>query len=403
MRIEILPAKAKGKINAPASKSMAHRLLICAAMAEGESAVSGISECEDVSATLDCLSALGVEYSKAGDRITVKGRRFDGSFSVAKPLMCRESGSTLRFLLPIALLAEEEMTLVGAPSLLKRPMTVYEELCRQNGLGFLQNEGGITVRGPLKSGTYEIPGNVSSQFVSGLLFALTQTEGESILKITPPIESRSYIALTLAALDEFGADIAWEGENALRIVGGKPFLAHSTQVEGDYSNAAFPEALNLFGGEVEIGGLRPDSLQGDRVYRKLFTALDGENPVISLADCPDLAPILFAVAAAKHGGIFTDTRRLKIKESDRAETMAAELRKFGAAVTVRENSVEVRSNGLSAPKEPIFGHNDHRIVMASAVLLTLTGGSIEGAEAVNKSYPAFFSHLKALGIPVKES
>lgn len=402
MRIEISPSKAKGKINAPASKSMAHRLLICAAMAAGESVVSGVSECEDVLATLDCLSALGVEYSKAGNAITVKGRRFDGSLSAMTPLMCRESGSTLRFLLPIALLAREEITLIGAPSLLKRPMTVYEELCRQNGLGFLQNERGITVRGPLKSGVYEIPGDVSSQFVSGLLFALTQTKGESLLKITPPIESRSYISLTLAALAEFGADVTWENDTVLRVRGGKPLLAHSACVEGDYSNGAFLEALNLFGGEVEVGGLRADSLQGDRVYRKLFAALDGEDPVISLADCPDLAPILFAIAAAKHGGIFTDTKRLRIKESDRAETMARELRKFGATVTVSENSVEVRTNGLSAPQEPICGHNDHRIVMSNAVLLTLTGGSIEGAEAVNKSYPAFFSHLEKLGIDVKE-
>ncbi|MBQ8415397.1 MAG: 3-phosphoshikimate 1-carboxyvinyltransferase [Clostridia bacterium] len=403
MKIEISPSKAKGSGNAPASKSMAHRLLICAAMAEGKSVVSGVSDCQDVSATLDCLSALGVEYSKNGEEITVRGKHLgEESLSPAMPLMCRESGSTLRFFLPIALLSKDRITLEGAPSLLKRPMTVYEELCKQNGLLFLQEESGITVQGPLQSGTYEIPGNVSSQFITGMLFALTQIKGESLLRITPPIESRSYILLTLAALREFGADVSWENDTTLRVRGGKSLTAHATRVEGDYSNAAFLEALNLFGGEVDVLGLRADSLQGDRVYRSLFAALEEKEPVISLADCPDLAPILFAVSAAKHGGIFTDTKRLKIKESDRTETMAEELRKFGAAVTVKENSVEIRTSGLNAPKEPINGHNDHRIVMSNAVLLTLTGGSIEGAEAVSKSYPAFFSHLKELGIAVKE-
>ena len=403
MNLRIKAGRAVGTVTAPPSKSMAHRLLISAAMAEGSAVLSGVSNCEDVLATVDCLRVLGAGCQMDGDTVTVTGADFSKPTQGQLTLPCRESGSTIRFLLPIACLSGREVTLCGASSLLKRPMKVYEELCRAHGMYFLQTDKGITVKGPLQSGTYTLAGNVSSQFVSGMLFALTQTVGESIIKLIPPVESRSYILLTVSALCEFGAKVEWLDDTTLRVVGGVPMKAHNANVEGDYSNAAFLEAFNLFEGDVRVGGLREDSLQGDRVYRDCFQHLvTAPEMPISLGDCPDLAPILFSVAAAVRGGNFTDTKRLKIKESDRAEVMAKELRKFGTTVNVFENSVEIVANDFHAPKEPLYGHNDHRVVMSLSVLSTLVGGEIHGCEAVAKSYPDFFDTLRRLSIRFQE-
>ncbi len=401
MRIRISPSRACGSVAAPPSKSMAHRLLISAALSHGESRLRGVSLCEDVAATVDSLRALGIDCTLDGTDARVRGGFDVGKVRDGTVLPCRESGSTLRFLLPLALLSSRECLLVGAPSLLRRPMTVYETICREHGLGFSQTEEGIRTRGPLSAGEYTLPGNVSSQFVSGMLFALTQTEGESILHVTPPIESASYIRMTVAALCRYGAKVEWIDKCTLRVRGAH-LLATDADVEGDFSGAAFLEAFRLFGGDVTVTGLDPDSLQGDRVYRAHFASLSEGNACISLADCPDLAPVLFAVAAAKHGGRFTDTARLKIKESDRAEVMAQELRKFGTTVRVYENAVEVEPNAFHAPTEMLLGHNDHRIVMALAVIASLVGGEIEGAEAVAKSFPDFFDRIRSIGIDAAE-
>ena len=400
MKIRIFPSVARGSISAPPSKSMAHRLLICAALAQGESCIRGVSDCEDVQATLDCLRALGAECKIENNIVIVKSIDFTKQSNSVLP--CRESGSTMRFLLPLCLLSGKATTLVGTQSLLNRPMTPYQNLCHEHNLLFEQTENGITVKGQLKAGEYTLPGDVSSQFISGMLFALTQVEGESTLRILPPFESRSYVLLTLQALATFGADIRWIDENTLRICGGKQMHAQDLTVEGDYSNAAFLSALNVFGGEVNVTGLHPASLQGDRIYFEHFASLEKGFATISLADCPDLAPILFALAAKGKGARFVDTRRLAIKESNRAQTMATELRKFGTTVEIFENEVIVTPTAFHAPAENLFGHNDHRIVMSLAVLATLTGGVIEGAEAVTKSFPDFFEYITLLGIQTEE-
>ncbi len=400
MNIRIFPSVARGCVVSPPSKSMAHRALICAALAKGESRIAGIPDCEDVRATLDCLSALGAQPQIDNDAVIIKGIDFSGARGAIIP--CRESGSTMRFMLPLCLLSGNAHTLTGAPSLLRRPMTPYQTLCKEHGLQFAQTETEIVVKGPLTAGEYTLPGDVSSQFISGMLFALTQVKGESILHILPPFESRSYVLLTLQTLAAFGADVAWLDDNTLRIRADVPMTPQNTTVEGDYSGAAFLSALNVLGGQVDVLGLNPASLQGDRVYFEHFASLEAGFATISLADCPDLAPILFSVAAAKSGGRFTDTRRLAIKESNRAEAMAQELRKFGTTVEVGENEVVITPTAFHAPTEPLQGHNDHRIVMSMAVLATLTGGIIEGAEAVDKSFPNFFECLHSLGIKTQQ-
>ena len=258
------------------------------------------------------------------------------------------------------------------------------------------------MRGPLTGGEYTLVGNVSSQFISGLIFALLLADVDSTIKITTPIESRSYINLTINAVKAFGIKVEWVDEYTIQILGNQTYIPKDITVEGDYSGAAFPDALNLFNGEVEILGLDPNSIQGDSVYKRYFDMLNSGVPTIHIGDCPDLGPVLFAIAAAKYGGVFSGTKRLKIKESDRAEAMAKELKKFGASISVYEDSVVVYPAEFHAPDKTLFGHNDHRIVMSLAVLLTLTGGEIEGAEAINKSYPNFFESLKKLGIGVVE-
>ena len=400
MTVTIYPSRTRGTVAAPPSKSMAHRLLIAAGLAEGESVVTGIAPSEDVLATVDCLGALGATLTYENDTVKVTG--IGGKVKAKEPhLPCRECGSTLRFFVPIAMLSEEKTTFTGSEKLLSRPMAVYEELAKEKGLSYHGTPHGITVKGKLPSGEYRLPGNVSSQFISGLLFALPTLSGESRIVITPPVESRSYIDLTLSALATFGITARWENEYTLYIKGGETYKSRRVAVEGDYSNAAFFSALATLGDPVTVTGLDPDSLQGDRIYLDCFEKLKAGKPTLSLADCPDLGPVLFALASALNGATFTDTRRLKIKESDRAEAMKTELAKLGVNVTVEENTVTVEKADLHAPKVPLSGHNDHRIVMALSLLLTRTGGKIEGAEAVRKSMPDFFARLEALGVTLE--
>lgn len=399
MNVKINPGKASGTVYAPPSKSMAHRLLICGGLSKETSIIHGISFSQDVLATLDALEAIGAEYSIDGDTVNIKG--CDPLNTTPKgPLNCRESGSTIRFFVPIALLNGNNTILTGSKTLLTRPMSVYSDICKEKGLVFSQDEQSVIVRGPLTAGDYKIPGNISSQFISGLLFALPLLDGDSTIMITPPLESRSYIALTIAALKEFGVEIEKKDEKTFFIKGNQTYMAKETTVEGDYSNAAFLEAFNTIDGNVTVKGLNQESLQGDKVYESCFKRLYSGTPTLHIADCPDLGPILFAVAAAKHGGVFTGTKRLKIKESNRAAVMAEELKKFGVHVTVHEDSVVIYSQGLKKPSEVLCGHNDHRIVMSMAFLASITGGEITGAEAVSKSYPDFFEKISALGIEV---
>ena len=372
-------------------------MLICGGLAtDGESVIHGISTSDDVTATLACLTSMGVKASKNGDVVVMRG----ADVRTAKPktfLDCHESGSTLRFFIPLCLLSGEKISLTGTKKLLSRPLGVYETICAEQKLYYKQTEDFVEVCGKLHAGEYRIPGNISSQFISGLLFALPLCDGNSTLNIIPPIESRSYLNLTIEALALFGVDIQWLDDKTLFIKGGQTYHAHEATVEGDYSNAAFFEALKLFGNEVNVTGLLETSSQGDKAYIKFFEMLSKGTPTIHIGDCPDLGPILMAVAAAKNGAVFTGTKRLKIKESDRGTVMAEELAKFGVSVTVHEDSIVVYPMRFHKPTEILCGHNDHRIVMSLATLLTITGGTIDGAEAVKKSFPEYFDMIQALG------
>ncbi|MBQ7290698.1 MAG: 3-phosphoshikimate 1-carboxyvinyltransferase [Clostridia bacterium] len=401
MNVKIEKSTARGAVLAPPSKSFAHRLLICAALA-GKSRVQGLEESEDILATLDCVAAcFGAKYEKQGADVAFAESDVYGAAKGA--LMCRESGSTMRFFIPLCLVKNTECKLYGAGKLLSRPMSVYENICREQNLTFAHEGDHIRVCGPLKAGRFIVPGNISSQFISGLMFALPLLDGESEICIVPPLDSKPYIDITMEALAAYGVSAVWKDEYTIAIAGGQKYTPADETVEGDYSNAAFLSAFNIFGGEVNVQGLCETSVQGDKAYIEHFRLLAEGTPTIDISDCPDLAPILMSVAAAKNGVRLTGTARLKIKESDRGAVMAAELAKFAVPVTVNENDIIVEGGHFHAPEEVLFGHNDHRVVMSMAVLASLTGGEIEGAEACRKSYPAFFDVIKKLGIEVTQS
>ncbi len=394
MTVTILPSKPRGSVAAPPSKSMAHRLLICAGQAIGSQTVHGVAPSEDILATVDCLRALGVSCDlRGGDAVLTGYTLHCGEKGAVLP--CRESGSTLRFFLPLCLFGPP-MTLTGSARLLARPLDVYADICEKQGIRFEKGERAVTVRGTLSPGEFRLPGDVSSQFVSGLLFALPRLSGDSVIRLRPPVESRSYIDMTMAALRLYGVETRWLDRETIAVPGRQvSAFRPEVTVEGDWSNAAFFLALG-----AEVTGLDPDSLQGDRVCAAYFDALRQGPATLDISDCPDLGPVLMAFAAMHRGGTFTGTRRLRMKESDRGWAMYEELEKFGVPVTVGENEISVGC-GLRAPSEPLSGHNDHRIVMALAVLCARVGGTIEGAEAVSKSFPDFFERLKDLGIEME--
>ncbi len=395
MRVRIQPGELRGTVSAPPSKSMAHRMLICAALAEGESLVRPIELSEDILATMDGLGALGAKIRQEDDCLRVAGCRPAEADSTVIP--CRESGSTLRFLLPLCLLNAKEMRLTGSERLLARPLDVYEILCKERGFRLERSPEGIRVQGKLEAGEYTVRGDLSSQFLTGLAYALSLLEGESILRILPPIESEPYLRMTLEAMAACGVTIRRPEPETLMIPEGMRYAAGKKNVEGDWSNAAFFEALRQAGHGIRITGLREDSLQGDRVCREYFRRIAQGGAEVDVTDCPDLAPVLMTFGAMNGGVRLTGTRRLRFKESDRGQVMAEELAKFGVGVSIGENDITIGGETPNVPREILDGHNDHRIVMALAVLCTRTGGVIDGAEAVRKSFPGFWDAMLGLG------
>lgn len=391
---------AYGRVEAPPSKSVSHRYLICGALSGG-SVIENVAFSEDIKATLNCLSALGAEYEIDGSTVKTGGISPDKAVKCTE-LFCNESGSTLRFLIPLCLLFGQKITLKGTQRLMSRSLAVYKEMCLSQGIEFTEDKESVTVCGKLTAGKYSVRGDVSSQFISGLMFALPLLGSDSIIDITGALESGSYLGMTVKALAEFGVRISRTDEHTIFIKGNQTYKPRTLRVEGDYSNAAFFEAFNSVGGNVAVAGLKKDTCQGDAVYRKLFGKLVRGCPEIDISDCPDLAPVLMAVAAANNGVKLIGTHRLKIKESDRGAAMAEELAKFGCNTEVWENEITVHPRALKTPELPLSGHNDHRIVMALSLLCSITGGSIYGAEAVNKSFPDYFRKLASLGIKVEE-
>lgn len=398
MKAIIKPSLLNGKVNAPPSKSFAHRIMICASLADGTSTISNFSKSQDLLATADCILASGANLKRDGNTLQITGAKTQSKKNAVFP--CRESGSTLRFFIPIACALYDSSVFEGSGRLFRRGISIYEDIFRDCGIEILKKETSISFRGRLPAKEYTVSGNVSSQFITGLLFALPLLRGDSKITVIPPIESKPYIDITLYVLEKFGIKIEKCGENSYFIKGNQKYQPQNMTVEGDWSNSAVFFALNALGGDITVAGLTGDSLQGDKIITEYISELKKENPVIDISSCPDLAPVLFALSAVFGGAEFTGTARLKIKESDRAEAMKCELLKFGIKTEIYNNRVVILKGELEPPKVPLSSHNDHRIAMACALLLTKTGGVIDGIEAVSKSFPDFFDVLISLGAEV---
>lgn len=442
--VEIKRGRACGSVRVPTSKSIAHRALICAALvAHGQSTVSGVPYNDDIDATLAALRALGLELSVETDpddaaarRVTVVGCGGRWTAEPGAVLPCHESGSTLRFMLPLCLLSGEPRALSGSERLLQRPLDDDRALFR--GRTWEQSDRMLRI-GPgavVKGQRFCLEGKSSSQFVTGLLHILPLLEGDSTIALSVPPESRSYIDMTLAVMARFGVRAVWTSETELSVTGGQSYHPTSITVDGDASGAAFFEALRALGHEVRVTNSgASDVVQGDSVCPRLLSDVLDEKvnvSVVSLADCPDLGPVLFAAAAvaAQKGKqvLFTHTARLRLKESDRVAAMVRELSKLGACLVTSEDVASEKAaqasellsragqdaascggfaavlptgKALHAPDEVLDGHNDHRVVMALSVLCAHVGdGRIGDACAVRKSFPTFFDALRSLGVTV---
>ena len=403
MDIQITPRHLSGTVTPPPSKSMAHRLLIAAALGSGISTVRGVAMSQDVEATLRCLTALGGHWRETTPgtlEITGIGGRRSTPGTALPHLDCGESGSPLRFFLPIALAVAGGGVFTGQGRLMARPQGPYLDLFREKGIFCEQTDGTLTVRGTLEPGEYHLPGNVSSQFFTGLLFALPLLDGPSTIVPTTAVESWDYILMTLDALTGAGVTAAephTPGE-AFRVCPAayQPF---DRTVEADWSQAAFWYAAIALGSQLELTGLNAFSVQGDMAVVPHFLRLTqpGDRE-IDVSGIPDLLPPLAVMAAVRSGTTrFVNAARLRMKESDRLETTAALLTTLGVSAQAGPDFLTVQGGAITGGT--VDGANDHRIVMAAAIAATASSSpvTIRGAEAVKKSYPDFWEVYQSLG------
>lgn len=423
MKVRVIPQSlAEGEIpqiKIPPSKSMAHRAIICASLAQGTSRIDNIDYSDDILATISGMEQLGAVIERGEDHLLITGISDLYQLKTDR-IDCKESGSTLRFFIPIFTLSGKPVSFTGRNRLLKRPQGIYETLYRERGLKFEQNEDHILVEGSLPAGHYGLDGNVSSQFITGLLFALPMLQGDSIIVVRPPFESRSYILLTLQVMEEFGVKVYFTDENTLVIPGGQQYQPKDYTVEGDFSQLAFFAVLGAAGRDMHCTGMRHDSTQGDKAILDIITAAGGavtetdtgylvkKSPLtgkkISIGDCPDLGPILTVLAMYSEGTtIICDAERLRYKESDRIAAMEEELKKLGVSIRSTDGEMIIEGKPSYSCDEELFGHTDHRIVMSLSVAAVCGGFSvvIHGAECINKSYPGFFQDLKLAGVKVE--
>lgn len=410
----------KGDIVIPPSKSLSHRGIIAAGLAEGVSQVSNVIDSKDIQVTLACMKNLGAEIEAVdnGYRIAGIGKCMKLSGSVFD---CHESGSTLRFMIPIAMQSEQEVTFVGTGKLVTRPLQPYFDIFNRLGTAYTYDQGlPLRVKGPLKAGRYELPGNVSSQFITGLLYALPLLEGDSEIVVTSPLESKGYVDLTLDVLSKYGISVKNQENQSYIISGSQSYKARDYRVEGDFSQVAFWLVAGLINGDIHCMDMSLDSLQGDREVLEIIRRMKGaitasdhgihavksqtQATVIDGSQCPDIIPVLAVLAAVTPGEThIVHAERLRIKECDRLKAITTELNKLGAQVTELADGLVIQ--GVDQLRGgTVQGWNDHRIVMSMAVASLACNAPviIEGCEAINKSYPHFFEDFKQLGGKIDE-
>lgn len=390
MDIIIKPTKLRGTVAAIPSKSQAHRLLICAAFADRETRLYCPDTNRDIEATADCLRALGAEITRDEGGYTVLPVQSRPATAV---LPCHDSGSTLRFLLPVAGALGVDATFQLEGRLPQRPLSpLWEEMERMGCTLTRPTADTIRCQGKLDSGVYTISGGVSSQFITGLLLAFPLISGESQLEITGKLESAPYVTMTLKAMEQFGVMV-----QNFSVAGNQHFISPGTvTVEGDWSNGAFFLAAKALGSNVTVTGLRSDSPQGDRAAAELLPGLE-KKLIIDAADIPDLVPILAVTAACKQGAVFTNIGRLRLKESDRVESVKEMIIALGGTAESDAETLTVQGTGLHGGT--VDARNDHRIAMSAAIAATACRENviILGAQCVEKSYPRFFEEYRKLG------
>ncbi|MGI5895718.1 MAG: 3-phosphoshikimate 1-carboxyvinyltransferase [Oscillospiraceae bacterium] len=417
MTVQFSPSRLTGAVAAVPSKSASHRAIICAALAHGQSIVRNLIFSKDITATIDCLTALGATIECGTDFAVIDG--IDGSIPTTALLSCKESGSTLRFLIPVAAVLGCEATFLGEGRLPSRPITPYLDGLGQKGIRFHYHETmPFSIQGTLSGGSFTIPGNISSQFITGLLFALPLLKQDSVIHITGAFESRPYVQMTIEMLHKFGIQAALNG-NIVTVPGGQTYHPTEVTVEGDFSQAAFFLTAGALSGPVAVSGLDyQQSAQGDKIivdYLKKAGALisvDTDRITVSAPesgilspievdarDIPDLVPILAVLASQCAGeSVIHHAERLRIKESDRLAAVSALLTAGGAQVTVTSDGLIIRG------KTEFYGctvdsSNDHRIAMSTAVIASTATGAVtlKQAESIRKSYPAFYEDYQAIG------
>lgn len=423
--VKIIPSQLEGNIEIPASKSLCHRAVICAALATGESNIDNVILSQDISATCSGMKALGAEIEMINEdgidnlKLKVKG----GNLKVVNDSIdCIESGSTLRFLIPIALINGGKIVFKGKGKLVTRPLQSYYDIFEKQNISYSLENGALplTVNGILKNGVFELPGNISSQFISGLLFALPLLDGDSKIVITTELESKGYVDLTLDMLRKFGVIIKNNNYNEFLIRGNQKYISNDYKVEGDFSQAAFWITAGLLGGKIRCSNLDINSLQGDKEVLEIVKNMGGKisitedyveakessthETIIDASDCPDLVPILTVLSALSTGTTkIINASRLRIKECDRLKAISTELNKLGADVEELEDSLII--NGKEKLKGgTVDSWNDHRIAMALAVasIKCCEPVIITNSDSVKKSYPTFWEDFRKLGGNINE-
>lgn len=409
MDVTITPTLLRGEITPPPSKSQAHRLIIAAALSQRECVISNVAFSQDILATLNAMTQLGANWERA-DKQSVRIR----GVGLGSPILhsdglphldCGESGSTLRFLIPIALAVAGGGVFIGRGRLMHRPQQPYTRLFEEKHIAYTLENEQLTVRGTLTKGTYALPGNVSSQFFTGLMYALALVDGESHIVSTTALESRSYIDLTIDALSRCGVAIreAQKEYPAFSLIGGKPIRCVDCAVENDWSQAGFYYSAQRAGNDLSIRGMNSQSKQGDRAILRQSSALTQSGDVtLDVSDCPDLVPPLAIQAALRGKGNVTqivNAARLRMKESDRLTSVAMTLNKMGANVQELEDGLVIFGVDTLEGGVQVDSFNDHRIAMMAAVGATRCSKpvTILGAECVKKSYPNFWEDYEMLG------
>lgn len=411
MNVTITPAKLSGTVTPPPSKSQAHRVLIAAALGSGASTVSNVAFSQDIEATINCLENLGAHFVRDGSTVTVQGMGANPMSPLRRMayprLDCGESGSTLRFLIPIALAVRGGGIFSGRGRLMERPQKPYFDLFDEKGIFHEQKDGLLTVTGMPTPGEYRLPGDVSSQFITGLLYALPLLDGDSEIVLTSNLESWGYIDMTLEALQWFNVHIE-ERKNGWFIPGNQLYKPHSLTVEADWSQAAFWYAAKFLDNPVELSGLNWPSAQGDRAIDGFFRRLSQmKDTGLDVSNCPDLVPPLAAMAALRPGCTthIGNAARLRIKESDRLASVTQVLNALGADVTEGPDFLSIHGQETLGGDVTTDSFNDHRIAMMAAIAATRCEKpvTITGAQCVAKSYPDFWEAYERLGGKIQKS